>query len=188
MKHIMSSVLSSALVISILAAPALAVSPAQTVTLTPTPADSMVQKVEYLLPYPGILPDHPLYFLKALRDRILEFLIVDPLRKAEFYLLQADKRLNMGVFFNTKGVADKAAESAVIAEQFMERTVSGLVAFKNAGSVVPASLVERLEKATAKHVEVLEEMVANATASQLQILATTLEKVKSLQGEIGKLK
>lgn len=48
---------------------------------------------QYQLPYPGILPDSPLYPLKALRDRIILFLIADPLKKAEFTLLQADKRL-----------------------------------------------------------------------------------------------
>ncbi len=62
--------------------------------VTPAP---VVPKVEYNLPYPGILPDHPLYFLKQLRDKILDFLITDPVKKAEFYILQADKRLSMGI-------------------------------------------------------------------------------------------
>ena len=54
--------------------------------------------INYPLAYPGILPDNPLYPLKMLRDRIVFFLINDPFKKAEFNLLQADKRLGAGLF------------------------------------------------------------------------------------------
>lgn len=186
MNTILVTVISSVLTSFIIVRPVAAVSPTQTVS--PTPTTTVEQKVEYLLPYPGILPDHPLYFLKALRDKILEALIVDPLRKSEFYLLQADKRLNMAIFFGNRGAAAQVAQSVTIAEQFMERTVQGLVAFKKAGSQVPASLVDRLEKSMAKHVEVLENMAVNATEGQRQVYANALEKVRGLLGEVGKLK
>ena len=50
-------------------------------------------QIQYELPYPGILPDNPLYFLKAIRDNVLGFFITDPLKKADYSLLMADKRL-----------------------------------------------------------------------------------------------
>jgi len=50
-------------------------------------------EVNYELPYPGILPNNPLYFLKAVRDNLVGFFIMDPLKKSEYDLLQADKRL-----------------------------------------------------------------------------------------------
>jgi hypothetical protein len=59
--------------------------------------------IEYTLPYPGLLPDNPLYFLKTARDKMISFLISDPLKKAEFNLLAADKRLNSSVFLFEKG-------------------------------------------------------------------------------------
>src|SRR3989344_5431146 len=60
------------------------------------------KSVEYNLPYPGLLPDSPFYSLKSLRDKIVSFLISSPLKKAEFNLLQADKRLNAGLYlFNS---------------------------------------------------------------------------------------
>src|SRR3989344_6985739 len=63
-----------------------------------TATDSATDQVEeYTLPYPGILPDNLLYPIKVFRDRIVSFLISDPLKKAEFNLLQADKRLQAGV-------------------------------------------------------------------------------------------
>lgn len=50
------------------------------------------EKVVYELPYPGILPDNPLYFVKIVRDRIIEFLTRDNIKKAQLYLLFSDKR------------------------------------------------------------------------------------------------
>jgi len=161
---------------------------AQTPTQSPTTEPVMEEKEEYVLPYPGILPDHPLYFLKALRDTILEALIVDPLRKSEFYLLQADKRLNMGIFFGAKGKAKEAAESVTIAEQFMERVVKWLLTFREGGSVVPASTVDRLERSMKKHEEELEGMMVNAGEGERPNIESALGKITSLQGEIGKLK
>jgi hypothetical protein len=52
-----------------------------------------IENVEYYLPYPGLLPDNPLYYLKAIRENIQKFFISDPLRKAQFDLLQANKTL-----------------------------------------------------------------------------------------------
>src|SRR5690242_14285884 len=55
---------------------------------TPTPVTN-----DYTMPYPGLLPDSPLYSLKVFRDRVISFFISDPLKRSSFDLLQADKRL-----------------------------------------------------------------------------------------------
>src|SRR5260221_13808872 len=59
-----------------------------------TPSAGMQEKTsDYTLPYPGILPDNPLYVFKAMRDRMVSWFITDPKNKATFDLLQADKRV-----------------------------------------------------------------------------------------------
>ena len=58
---------------------------------------------EYPLPYPGILPDNPLHFLKALRDRIILMLMSDPVKEAEFNLLTSDKRIYAAQLLADKG-------------------------------------------------------------------------------------
>ncbi|PIZ98613.1 MAG: hypothetical protein COX78_02915, partial [Candidatus Levybacteria bacterium CG_4_10_14_0_2_um_filter_35_8] len=68
-------------------------------TMSPNPAATMDN---YELPYPGLLPDHPLYFLKMTRDKIIGFFISDPIKKAEFDILQSDKRLSAGVYLLNK--------------------------------------------------------------------------------------
>ncbi len=150
---------------------------------------AMVEKKDaYLLPYPGILPDHPLYFLKGLRDRILEGLIVDPLRKAEFYVLQADKRLNMGIFLQRQGKITLMEQAISKGEKYMEKAVTGLKSVKSSGMQVPASIVDRLEKSMTKHTEVLEGLMVKADDAQKVGLSQSLELVKKLQREIEKLK
>lgn len=78
----------------------------------PSPTPQPQKTIEYDLPYPGILPGNPLYNLKMIRDRAIEFLISDPRKKAEFYLLQSDKRLNTGVYL-FRSQDDKKIDLAV---------------------------------------------------------------------------
>lgn len=153
-----------------------------------SPTATIEKKDAYLLPYPGILPDHPLYFLKGLRDRILEGLIVDPLRKAEFYILQADKRLNMGMFLGNQGKNVLMEQVISKGEKYLEKAIMGLTVAKSAGMQVPTSIVDRLEKSMEKHTEVLDGLIAKADEVQKSGLSQSLELVKKLQGEIGKLK
>ncbi|MBI4066464.1 hypothetical protein HY411_01995 [Candidatus Gottesmanbacteria bacterium] len=166
--------------------------PQPTVTLTSEPVGkagiTMEKKPEYLLPFPGILPDHPLYFLKQVRDGILDRLIVDPLRKAEFHILQADKRLNMGRMLveQTKGTLAEMTISK--GEKYTERAISGLSAFKSTGRPVPASIIDRLTRSMEKHVEVLNELIAKTSGPQKTGLTGSLEFIKKLQGEVERLK
>lgn len=166
--------------------------PKPTITLTSEPVGKSVtaieKKPEYLLPFPGILPDHPLYFLKKIRDGILDRLIVDPLRKAEFHVLQADKRLNMGRLLVEQGKGALAETTISKGEKYMERAVSGLSAFKSTGRPVPASLTDRLTRSTEKHVEVLGELVAKTSGAEQAGLTGSLEFIRALQGEAERLK
>lgn len=167
--------------------------PQPTVTLTSEPVgkavdSAMEKKQEYLLPFQGILPDHPLYFLKQVRDGILDRLIVDPLRKAEFHVLQADKRLNMGSVLVEQGKGTLAETTISKGEKYMERAVSGLSAFKSMGRPVPASLTDKITRSTEKHVEVLTDLVAKTAGGVQSGLTGSLEFVKKLQGEVEKLK
>ena len=147
-----------------------------------------VKEVEYLLPYPGVLPGHPLYGLKVLRDRILDVLIVDPIRRAEFYILQADKRLNMSIFLVARGKSVLAEQVVSKGEKYMIQAVNGLLAVKTSGKEVPGYMMDRLEKSLAKHVEELETLIAKTNDPAKAGLSGTLEIVKKLQGDVVKLK
>lgn len=153
-----------------------------------TEEKGMVEKVEYQLPYPGILPDHPLYFLKQIRDGILDRLIVDPLRKAEFYILQADKRLGMGMMLFDKGNATLGEQVVSKGEQYLNNTLVKLDEVKNSGREIPAAVVDRLEKSIAKHREVVGELLTKAQDAQRIGLESSFSVLDRLQGELGNLK
>lgn len=129
--------------------------------------EDATRKVEYPLPYPGILPDHPLFPLKRFRDWMLEKLIADPVRKAEFYILQADKRLNMAVFLKGQGKDKLAAESVTLSLSFRRKVLRELSAVKGGGKIIPGYVLDRLEKSIAKHIEVLTELGHAKEASEV---------------------
>ena len=124
---------------------------------TPTPT-AVPTRVEYILPYPGMLPDHPLYMLKKLRDAIIEMLISNPINKSEFYILQADKKLNMGISLSAQG--KQAQEKDILAQSLVARTqaVTLLEETVQSGGKVPAFVLEKMMVSLSKHKEVLSDL------------------------------
>lgn len=107
---------------------------------------------KYTLPYPGILPDNPLYKLKVLRDRISVSLINDPVKKAEFYLHQADKQMAMIPLLLDKQQQTIANQTAYKAEHNMTELT---FVYKKSASKPNKEMYDKIEKATKKHQEVL---------------------------------
>jgi len=120
-------------------------------------ADAKATKsVEYTLPYPGLLPDNPLYFLKAARDRIVGLLISDPLKKAEFNLLAADKRLNSGIFLFKKGKEKHALAFSTISkgENYFEEAIAKVREAKKQ-RLDTNDILRRLSDSSYKHQEAI---------------------------------
>lgn len=156
---------------------------------TPSAAGpAMVKRVEYALPYPGMLPDHPLYNLKRLRDAILERVIAEPVKKAEFFVLQADKRLAMGMtLMEQQGKATLAESTISKGGKYMERAVSVLKTYKAGGNYVPPGVNERLAKSIAKHKEVIIDLKNRAADAQKAGMDATLALLSALEADLTKL-
>lgn len=148
----------------------------------------VTKKSEYVLPFPGLLPDHPLYVLKNFRDFLLDKLIVDPIRRSEFYLLQADKKLAMTLLFVDKGNSSRATDMVAKSGNHMEQSIGGLVTLKSQGKEVPGYVVDRITNALVKHEEVLTELLQKELGTERANFSSALDLVKKLQGEVGKLK
>lgn len=119
------------------------------------PDPSPAAQIEYALPYPGILPGHPLYIFKQTRDTILLLLITNPVRKGEFYLLTADKHLNMAVRLSENHEDKKMIETL---EKDIEYLTDGqTLLFETSVEKYPEirSLRDRYEKSLLKHQEVI---------------------------------
>jgi len=112
--------------------------------------------IEYTLPYPGLLPDSPLYFLKTARDKMVSFLISDPLKKAEFNLLAADKRLNSAVFLFEKGKEKFSLALSTVSkgENYFEDAIAKAGEAKKKG-LDTNDILRRLSDSAYKHQEVI---------------------------------
>ncbi|OGH02856.1 MAG: hypothetical protein A2798_00270 [Candidatus Levybacteria bacterium RIFCSPHIGHO2_01_FULL_37_17] len=118
---------------------------------------SALPKVEYELVYPGLLPDNPLYYLKAIRDNILKFLIRDEMKKAEFDLLQADKRLGAGKALLEKAKDDLAITTLSKSGNYFDDAISNIFKAKKKGENVE-QLLDKMITASKKHQFVIREM------------------------------
>lgn len=114
------------------------------------------EKILYNLPYPGILPDHPLYIIKAIRDRLLEFGTRDNLKKAELYLLNSDKRFAMAISLAKKGKEKQAIDAASKGEKYFLKIPNLLINAKKQGSGSSSEFVATLKLSNAKHKEILQ--------------------------------
>lgn len=122
--------------------------------ITPVPTLPVVEKVKYELPYPGILPDNPLYILKAARDRMISFLISDPLKKAEFNLLTSDKRFYAAKFLLDKKKDVLAVSTLSKGNNYFDQSLNQLkVAATFKRDVKP--LLERMKLSIQKHKEMM---------------------------------
>lgn len=131
-------------------------------------------KVDYPLPYPGILPDHPLYSLKMLRDRIMDFLIRDPFKKAEFLILMADKRLGAGKTLIESQKADLGQTTINKGEDYLLRAIETIKSAKEQGKDV-GGLTVKLESSISKHLEVIGEVLQKAPEQAKPGLQNALE-------------
>lgn len=117
------------------------------------------EKVIYNLPYPGLLPDSPLYFTKIIRDKITDFLTRDDLKKAQLYLLYSDKRISMSLVLASKGKSQLAIDTFVKGEKYFLKIPALLSSAKKQGGQAPSSFVETLKLSNAKHKELIEELI-----------------------------
>lgn len=155
---------------------------------TQMPTTAVQEKIEYALPYPGILPDHPLYMVKRIRDYILERVIAEPVRKGEFYILQGDKRLQMGIMLVAAGKHALAETTVSKAEKYLEKAVQTLLAYQKNEAVVPTHIADRVRISLSKHEEVINEMLGTVPEAQKNGLTESLARVKLLQEQAKELK
>lgn len=140
------------------------------------------EKVVYDLPYPGLLPDHPLYFLKAIRDRLTDWLTRDYVKKAQLYLLYSDKRANSSLLLAKKGKNNLAITTLSKAEKYFLKIPSLIKEAKKQGQDAPVGFIEKLKLANDKHREIadnfLKTMPQGLSASVMEIIKIN-EEIKT---------
>ena len=124
------------------------------------------KKIEYTLPYAGILPDHPLYPLKAGRDQVLQFLTRDNYKKAQLYLLLSDKRLSMSRDLAKKGKWQLAISTLSKGEKYMSYIPNNIMLMKKQGSPAPQEFILTSRLSSEKHQEIIEDLIQDVPQSE----------------------
>ena len=135
-----------------------------------------VRAADYYLPYPGILPDHPLYWAKMIRDLVQLILATTPLAKAEKELMYADKRLGAGWALIDGGKHALGVSTLTKAEKYLSQAVADA---KDSG------LTESLKKAVVKHEEVLTLLKSKTADEQSPVFNQMLEELNWLKQTLG---
>lgn len=145
------------------------------------------QANNYQLPYPGLLPDNPLYFLKVLRDKIEAFLISDPLIKASFDLRNADKRLSMGLALYDHRKYDLAWSTISKGENYFDEGIKNLDQSKKEGRQIDPSLLVSYDSSAKKHKEILEGLIKRSSDETKKKFAKILVRINQFINLVNKL-
>jgi len=144
------------------------------------------EEVDYFLPYPGLLPDHFLYPLKMIRDRIWLWLTINPLKKADLLLLFADKRLGAGKALIEGNKIELGITTLTKAEKYLERAANQ-ERIANQENEETEDFVGKLLMASLKHQEVLTELREKLTGSDLSVIDQTLEMSRRVREQVQML-
>lgn len=142
-------------------------------------SQSSEMKIDYQLPYPGLLPDSPFYFFRALRDRIVSFLITDPIKKAEFNLLQTDKRISAGLLLAKEKKYELANTTISKALNYFEEALSKTKEAKKEGQPVK-DMAARLYLSSLKQQEVLKDLISKTSGKIKEIFLEELKRAEEL--------
>lgn len=112
--------------------------------------------INYQFPTAGkVLPDNPLWTLKALRDRIWYLITSSPLKKAELALLFSDKRLISAKTLLEKDKPDLALSTLTKGEKYLEVAIDQEKIARKQDYDTSLFLI-KVATASLKHYEVME--------------------------------
>ena len=122
----------------------------------PTTGSNIVN-INYDFPFSGtIMPDNPLWSLKAIRDWVWYYFTLDPLKKAELALLFSDKRLMASKYLFENDKPDIAISTLSKGEKYLEIAVSEEKLARDKGAETSVFL-KKLALASLKHRQVIDE-------------------------------
>lgn len=123
--------------------------------VSPTPT-----AINYAFPYPGVLPDSPLWIFKAVRDRLLLWVTFDKVAKTELLLLYADKRLEAAKVLIEGGKPDIGVTTSIKGEKYLNDAVGELLQAQKEN----------------QNVDLVKVKIQNSLAAHLAILTTLQQK------------
>lgn len=127
---------------------------------------------DYTLPYPGLLPDSPLYIFKVIRDNVASSLIQNPIDKSFYQLFLSDKRLKAGEVLINKNKTSLGVTTILISEErFREAVRLARSSKKN------NNLISKLIVSSVKHEETISKLLDKDPQLQLALKDIQNQKI-----------
>jgi hypothetical protein len=144
--------------------------------------------VDYQLPYPGMLPDNPLYFLKAFRDGLTSLFINKPLDRANFDLLQSDKDVEASYLLitNQEGKTDLAFQTFSQAQDYFDQSIIETQSAEKQGYSTQ-DLKRNLMLSDQKHEQILEAIAQQTGQMNNQTFQSERSREKSFMKRVQSL-
>jgi hypothetical protein len=151
--------------------------------VTPAAADDSEVNptpVSYDMAYPGLLPDHPLYFLKVARDNVMGFFKGKPEEKAAFALHQAEKHIGAShILITQKNNPELAYTSLQESQNFLAEAIAQTQTAKEEGWDTK-ELCDKVKHAGKKYTVVLKEVEKYYSPSDSKQFAEEKKKADKL--------
>lgn len=147
-------------------------------------AQEKITRIDYFLPYPGILPDHPFYKLKMVRDRIWLFLTRNPLKREELLLLFANKRVGAGEILIRGNKFELGVSTMTKGVKYLERAINGL---SNLEGEERRMMKEELQKALLKYDEIVNQLLEKGSGEKKFALEEIRKFIENLHDLLGSL-
>jgi len=145
------------------------------------------KEVLYQLPFPGILPGHPLYFLKSLRDQILIFTTRDKAKKANLYLRLSDRHMSAAEALVNDGKELLAVSELNRAEEMFLEIPDMLKDLKSQGGDYPEELVLDLNQSNLKHREVIANVLEKSSQGEISAMENLIKLNNDAKKQLEKL-
>lgn len=183
MKKIISLLLVNLVFLFLLAKPVLAIQQSQ---LSGVNSEGATIPISYDLPYPGILPDSPLYPVKELRDTVVGWLILSNVNKSFYNLLMADKRLAAGQVLVNTGKTVLGTGSVIRAEEYFSKAVDSAQRAKE-NKLEVTELLIKLSVSAVKHQEVVGDLMVKVPEQEKAALSKTYSDSQNSQNRVQDL-
>ncbi|GIW63408.1 MAG: hypothetical protein KatS3mg091_210 [Patescibacteria group bacterium] len=149
-----------------------------------TPISQLSRKVFYQLPYPGVLPDNPVYFLKQIRDKISLFFTAKGQPKAEKLLLYSDKKISMAKELMKRGKVKLSLKTAISAEEEFAKLLTEI----NENNLTDPEFTSKVKLSNEKHQEVIMQLIADSQLSENnELVSKILNLIKTNSTEATKI-
>lgn len=124
--------------------------------------------------HPLLLPGHPLYFFKQLRERFEGWFALGDVKKTLFFLKQAERRLNESRALLDRGKEELASKNLDKYGDALQKAVSKSSEIKDKNGKNVQDVAERVSEATLKHQDVLLSLYEKAAQSARPALERAL--------------